>query len=164
MWIFRLADIDSPSTHVGISAEELSANTTVKEYARERYFQWKEVDGFQGKFEGVVIGDEHTGPDKVEYVCSWCSRSLVRLTDRNNQSESWFCRNCSIEFNSDDERVSHKQRLSIPYQEDSEPAVASIGTVPDVSIHHEPTLKGGFAALAKKGTIKFTSYQTTERQ
>jgi hypothetical protein len=76
---------------------------------------------------------------------------------------SWFCRNCSIEFNSDDEKVSHKQKLSIPYQ-DSEPAVASIGAVPDVNIHREPTLKGGFAALAKKGTIRFTSYNTTERE
>jgi DNA-directed RNA polymerase subunit RPC12/RpoP len=112
------------------------------------------------KFNGITIGDEHIGPDKVEYVCSWCNRSLVRLSDRNNQSESWFCRNCSIEFNSlDDEQVSHKQKLSIPYQEDSEPAIASVGVTPDVSIRHEPTLKGGFAALAKKGTIRFTSYQ-----
>jgi hypothetical protein len=92
--------------------------------------------------------------------CSWYNRSLVRLADKNNQSESWFCRNCSIEFNPNDEQVSHKQKLTIPYQ-DSEPAVASIGVTPNVSIHHEPELKGGFAALAKKGTIRFTSYQAT---
>ena len=114
--------------------------------------------GKSSKFEGVVIGEEHREQEITELVCSWCNHSLVRLTDRNHQSESWFCRNCSIEFNSDDEQVSHKQKLSIPY-EDSEPAVASIGSVPDVSIHHEPELKGGFAALAKKGTIRFTSYQ-----
>jgi hypothetical protein len=41
----------------------------------------------------------------------------------------------------------------------SERAVASVGVTPDVSIHHEPTLKGGFAALAKKGTIRFTRYE-----
>jgi DNA-directed RNA polymerase subunit RPC12/RpoP len=69
------------------------------------------------KIDGTLIGDEHIGPEKVEYVCSWCNRSLVRLNDRNNQSESWFCRNCSIEFNPDDEHVSHKQKLSIPHQE-----------------------------------------------
>jgi hypothetical protein len=34
------------------------------------------------KFEGITIGNEHTGPEKVEYVCSWCNRSLVRLTDK----------------------------------------------------------------------------------
>ena len=61
-------------------------------------------------------------------------------------------------FYSDDEQVSHKQKLSIPYQ-DSEPAVASIGVTPDVSIRHEPELKDGFAALSKKGTIRFTSFQ-----
>jgi hypothetical protein len=111
------------------------------------------------KFDGVVIGDdEYKEQERIELVCSWCNHSLVRLADKNNQSESWFCRNCSIEFNSDDEQVSLKQKLSIPY-EDSEPAIASIGSVPDVSIHHEPELKGGFAALAKKGTIRFTHYE-----
>ncbi len=109
------------------------------------------------KFEGVVIGDdEYKEQERTELVCSWGNHSLVRLT--RIVSESWFCRNCSIEFNSDDERVSHKQKLSIPY-EDTEPAIASIGVSPDVSIHHEPELKGGFAQLAKKGTIRFTSYE-----
>jgi DNA-directed RNA polymerase subunit RPC12/RpoP len=115
------------------------------------------------KFDGILIGVEHTGPEKVEYVCSWCNRSLVRLSDRNNQSESWFCQNCSIEFDTNDEQISYKQKLSIPY-EDSEPAIASIGSVPDVSIHHTPQLRGGFAALAKKGTIRFTSYNMTEKE
>jgi hypothetical protein len=82
------------------------------------------------KFDGVVIGDDgYKDQERTELVCSWCNRSLVRLTDKNNQSESWFCRNCSIEFNSDDEQVSYKQKLSIPYQEDSVPAIASIGTI-----------------------------------
>jgi hypothetical protein len=108
------------------------------------------------KFDGVLIGDEHRGSDRVELVCSWCNHSLVRL------SESWFCRNCSIEFNSDDEKVSHKQKLSIPEQ-DVEPAVASIGVTPDIRIRHEPELRGGFAALAKKGTIRFTSYQDSSQ-
>jgi hypothetical protein len=43
-----------------------------------------------------------------------------------------------------------------------EPAITSVSNTPDVSIRHEPTLRGGFAALAKKGTIRFTSYNTTE--
>jgi hypothetical protein len=112
------------------------------------------------KFDGTLIGDEHIRPEKVECVCSWCNRSLVRLSDKNDQSGSWFCRNCSIEFNSDDEQVSHKQKLSIPVQ-DEEPAVASIQGInaDKVQIRHEPQLKGGFAQLARKGTIRFTSYQ-----
>lgn len=32
------------------------------------------------------------------------------------------------------------------------------GWVPDVSVHHEPELNGGFAQLAKKGNYRFTSY------
>jgi hypothetical protein len=40
------------------------------------------------KFDGILIGDEHTGSDRVELVCSWCNHSLVRLSDRNSQSES----------------------------------------------------------------------------
>jgi hypothetical protein len=111
------------------------------------------------KFDGILIGDEHIGPEKVEYVCSWCNRSLVRLSDKNDQSESWFFRNCSIEYNSDDEKVNHKQKLSIPHQ-DIEPAITSIQGInaDKVAIYHEPELKGGFASLAKKGTIRFTSY------
>jgi|SRR5918999_2229182 hypothetical protein len=118
--------------------------------------------GKSGKFEGVVIGDEHTGSEKTEFICSWCNQSLVRLSDKNNQSESWFCRNCSIEFDSDDEKITHKQMLSIPH-EDNEPAVASIGFIPDVSIHHTPPIRGGFAELQKKG-IRIKDYYTTERE
>jgi hypothetical protein len=33
----------------------------------------------------------------------------------------------------------------------------------EVEIKREPELGGGFAQLAKKGTIRFTSYQTTEK-
>ena len=114
------------------------------------------------KFDGVVLGDEHTIPEKTEYICSWCNQSLVRLSDRNNQSESWFCRNCSIVFDSEDEKIRHKQRLSIPYQED-EPAVVSIGFTPDVGIHHTPPIRGGFAELQKKG-IRIKDYHTTEKE
>jgi hypothetical protein len=116
------------------------------------------------KFDGILIGDEHIESEKVELVCSWCNQSLVRLSDKNSQSESWFCRNCSIEFNPDDDKVSHKQKLSIPAQ-DIEPAVTSIQTdqSKSVEIRHEPELRGAFAAMAKKGTIRFTSYQDSSQ-
>jgi hypothetical protein len=45
-----------------------------------------------------------------------------------------------------------------------DPAITSVGNIPDVSIRHEPTLKGGFAQLAKKGTIRFNSYDTMEKE
>jgi hypothetical protein len=115
------------------------------------------------KFDGITIGDEYTGPDKVEYVCSWCNRSLVRLSDRNNQGESWFCRNCSITFDPDDEQIRYKQRISIPAQ-DIEPAITSVGTISDVSIRKQIELKGGALALSKRGTIRFTSYSDSSQK
>jgi hypothetical protein len=52
-----------------------------------------------------------------------------------------------------------ESELEVPNR-NIEPAIASIGAVPDV----RPELKGGYAQLAKKGTIRFTSYETTERE
>jgi hypothetical protein len=109
-----------------------------------------------GKFDGITIGDEHLGQEKIEYICSFCNRTLVKLSD-GGANEQMFCSHCSIAYNLDDDSVRHKQKLSVP--QETEPDITSVGTVPDVSIRHEPELRGGFAALAKKGTIRFTSYQ-----
>jgi hypothetical protein len=110
-----------------------------------------------GKFDGITIGDEHMQSEKIELICNYCNTGpLVKLSD-GGANEQMFCTHCSIAYSMDDDSVRHKQRLSVP--EETEPDVASVGTVPDVSIRHEPELRGGFAALAKKGTIKFTSYQ-----
>jgi hypothetical protein len=109
-----------------------------------------------------VIGDEWSEEDHPTFSCSWCNRDLVRLSDRNNLSESWFCRNCQIPFDSrypDTEEIQVRNR-----REEIEPAITSTGTIPDVSIRHEPELRGGFAALSKKGTIRFTSCHTTEKE
>jgi hypothetical protein len=57
----------------------------------------------------------------------------------------------------------HKTKLGIQKQE-TEPAITSIGPDVDVSIRLRPPLRGGFAQLAKKGTIRFTDYHTTEKQ
>ena len=54
------------------------------------------------------------------------------------------------------------RRSKILISQVKEDAITSVSDTPDVSIRHEPTLKGGFAALARKGTIRFTSYE--ERQ
>jgi hypothetical protein len=34
----------------------------------------------------------------------------------------------------------------------------------EVEIRHTPPLRGGFAELQKKGTIRITDYHTTEKQ
>jgi hypothetical protein len=112
------------------------------------------------RFTGILIDrDAWDNPEHPEYACSFCSRLLVRLSDKNSQSESWFCRNCSIEF-PDKTQTRKKSKLGTQ-REEVDPAVTSIQTdqSKSVEIKHKPQLKGGFAQLARKGTIRFTSYQ-----
>jgi ribosomal protein L37AE/L43A len=116
------------------------------------------------KFTGILIDrDVWDDPEHPEYACSFCSRLLVRLSDKNNQSESWFCRNCSIEF-PDKTQTRKKSKLGMQ-REEVEPAVTSIQTDQSKSVEtrHEPELRGAFAAMAKKGTIRFTSYQDSSQ-
>jgi hypothetical protein len=110
----------------------------------------------------VVIGDEHMQPEKIEFICSECNTGpLVTLADKTGNS-NLFCRHCGASYDTEDDTVRVKQKLSIP--EEVEPAVASVGGVPDISLKKQVPLRGGFEQLAKKGTIKFTSYQTTEKE
>jgi hypothetical protein len=81
----------------------------------------------------------------------------IRLTDTGQNNTAFWCRNCSVEFDPETENIRKESKLSVP-DRNIEPAVATTPGIPDISIHHEPELKGGFAALAKKGTIRFTSY------
>ena len=114
------------------------------------------------KFTGVTIGNEYTGPEKIEYICSDCSRTLVKLSDGNGNHDL-FCTYCSGTYDMEDESVRHKQRLSVP--EETEPAVTSIQTdiTKEVEIRHTVPLRGGFKSLSEKG-LRFTSYSTTEKE
>jgi hypothetical protein len=119
------------------------------------------------KDDKTIIGDEWNGEEHPTYSCSWCNRDLVRLSDRNNQSESWFCRNCQIPFEPSIEQTQLRKKSKLGTQrEETEPAISSIQIDPikEVEIRHTVPLRGGFAALAKKGTIRFTSYNATEKE
>jgi hypothetical protein len=113
----------------------------------------------------TIIGDEWNQEDRPTFSCSWCNRDLVRLSDRNNQGESWFCRNCQIPFEPSETQLRKKSKLGTQ-REEVEPAVTSIQTDfgKEVEIRHELELRGGFAQLAKKGTIRFTSYHDSSQQ
>jgi transcription elongation factor Elf1 len=112
----------------------------------------------------TIIGDEWNEEDRPTFLCSWCNRDLVRLSDRNNQGESWFCRNCQISFEPSETQLRKKSKLGTQ-REEVEPAVTSIQTnqSKEVEIRHTVLLRGGFEALSKKG-LRFTSYQTTEKE
>jgi hypothetical protein len=118
------------------------------------------------KFTGILI-DRDTWDDesRPEYACNFCNRILVRLSNNGDKNESWFCRACQIQIEPSEIPIRKKSKLGMQRNE-VEPAVTSIQTdqSKSVEIRHEPELRGGFAALAKKGTIRFTSYQTTEKE
>jgi hypothetical protein len=107
----------------------------------------------------TIVGDEWNGDDSPpEYSCSWCNRILSRLIDSSGENPSLYCGYCKISFEPSETPIRKKSKLGMQRNE-VEPAVASVGAVPDVSIRREPELRGAFAAMAKKGTIRFTSYQ-----
>ena len=88
--------------------------------------------------------------------------TLIRLTDAGQINTTFWCRQCSVEFNPEDENLRKESNLIVPDQ-NIEPAITSVSNTPDVSIRHEPTLRGSFAELAKKG-LRFTTYNTTEKE
>ena len=114
------------------------------------------------KDNNVVIGDEWTGNDNVEYSCD-CGRVLVRLRDAGHNNTIWWCKQCQFEVDISETEVRKKSKLETP-RKNTEPAITSVGVTPDVSVRHIPEMRGGFAALAKKGTIRFTSYSTSEKE
>src|SRR5215217_9747341 len=72
----------------------------------------------------ITIGDEYTRADRPSYICNYCNRDLVKLSDRSGANESYWCRNCSIEFQPENESIRHKQKLDVP-DRNIEPAVAT---------------------------------------
>ena len=116
------------------------------------------------KFDGVTIGDELTGPERVEYICNHCHQNLVKISDRQGNNEEWFCRTCSIGY-ADTQQIRHKQRISVP-DRNEETLVTCIqhDYNKDVEIRHTPELRGGIAALSKKGTIRITKFEDSSQR
>jgi hypothetical protein len=111
----------------------------------------------------TIVGDEWNQEDRPTFLCSWCNRDLVRLSDRNNQ-ESWFCRNCQIPFEPSKTQLRKKSKLGTQ-REEIGPEVTSIQIDPtrEVEIRHTPPIRGGFLELQKKG-LRIKDYRTTEKE
>jgi hypothetical protein len=88
--------------------------------------------------------------------------SLVKLSDGSGANESYWCRNCSIEFQPENESIRHKQKLDVP-DRNIEPAIATTPAIDytSVQIHKEPEIKGTFKVLQQKG-IKIKNYKETD--
>src|SRR5215204_3207925 len=115
------------------------------------------------KDDKVVISSEYyTNEIKPSYLCSFCNQTLSRLTDAGQNNSTFWCRHCSIEWDPEAENLRKESKLIVP-DRNIEPAITSVGNVPDVSIRHTVPLRGGFSELQKKG-LKITSYKTNEKE
>jgi hypothetical protein len=85
---------------------------------------------------------------------------IQRSIDSGGQNTTYWCRNCSVEFDPELENVRRESKISVP-DRNIEPVVATTpGTDylnQNVEIHHEPEIKGGLKVLKDKG-IRITSY------
>jgi uncharacterized Zn ribbon protein len=116
------------------------------------------------EFEGTIISSEYYENDRPSYICSFCNQSLIRLTDAGMNTQTYWCRHCSIEWDPEEENLRKESKIVVP-DRNQEAAITSIQTdlTKEIEINHTPELRGGFAQIAKKGTIRFTSYNTTEK-
>jgi hypothetical protein len=73
------------------------------------------------------------------------------------QNTAFWCRNCSVEFYPENENVRRESKLSLP-DRNIEPAISTTPGIPDISIRHQPEIKGGLKALQQKG-LKITDYK-----
>lgn len=107
----------------------------------------------------VIISSEYYQNDRPSFICSICNQTLVRLTDAGGDNNTYWCRSCSVEFDSAEENVRRESKISVP-DRNIEPAVATTPSIGEesVSIRHEPEIKGALKALKDKG-LKITHYE-----
>src|ERR687897_1630381 len=114
------------------------------------------------KDDKVVISSEYYLNDRPSYVCNICNQSLIRLTDAGQNNQTYWCRNCSIEYDPEAENLRKESKITVP-DRNIEPCVSTTPGIPDISIRHTPPIRGGFAELQKKG-LNITSYSTDEKE
>jgi hypothetical protein len=104
----------------------------------------------------VTISSEYYENVRPSFICSICNQTLVRLTDAGGNNNTYWCRNCSVEFDPESENIRRESRIIVP-DRNIEPAVATTPGIDadSVAIKHEPEIKGGLKALRDKG-LKIT--------
>jgi hypothetical protein len=105
----------------------------------------------------IIAGEAYEAPEITTFICNYCNRDLIKLSDGNGNNVSWYCNHCSIPFEPENESIRHKQKLEVP-DRNIEPGVATTPGIRDISIRHEPELKGAFKALQQRG-LKITDYK-----
>jgi hypothetical protein len=105
----------------------------------------------------IIAGEAYEAPEITTFICNYCNRDLIKISDSSGNNVSWYCNNCSIPFEPENESIRHKQKLEVP-DRNIEPAVATTPGIPDISIRREPEPKGAFKALQQRG-LKITDYK-----
>jgi hypothetical protein len=109
----------------------------------------------QTKNDIIIISGED---DKPVFLCNYCSRTLVKLSDSKGASESFYCKTCIIEV-LDSEDIRRKSKLVTPKDRNDE---ALVSTTPMIDyqameIRKEVEAKGGLAELKRRG-LKIKNY------
>lgn len=109
----------------------------------------------------VTISSEYYGNDRPSYICSICSQTLVRLTDAGMNNQTYWCRNCSVEYDPAAENIRRESKISVPDRNEE----TLVSTTPgqeylnkQIEVKHEQEIKGSFKELQKKG-LKITNYE-----
>jgi DNA-directed RNA polymerase subunit RPC12/RpoP len=117
----------------------------------------RRIKGLQKPDDKIVISSEYYQNERSNYICSFCNRTLSRLTDAGQNNAMYWCINCTVEFDLESENLRKESKLEVP-DRNIEPAITIIDMNHDVSIRKEPEIKGAFKELKNKG-LKITNYK-----
>ena len=105
-----------------------------------------------------MISSEYFQDERPSYICSICNQTLIRLSDAGGNNQTYWCRDCSVEFNPLEENIRRESKLLVP-DRNQETLVSDTPLVNEdaVAIRHTPEIKGGLKALKECG-LKITHY------
>jgi hypothetical protein len=97
---------------------------------------------------------------KEEHYCPYCSLKLSRLIDSSGNNPSLYCSKCTIEY-PDKTETKSKSRVNTPQKSNNERPAVSYPPEPGLG-RKKTEVKGGLAELAKRGSIRITSYSESK--
>jgi hypothetical protein len=109
----------------------------------------------------VIISSEYYEDNRPSYICSICNQTLSRLSDAGGNNSTYWCRNCSVEFNPELENIRRESKISVPDRNEETLLAQTPGQDylnKRVEINHTPEIKGGLKALQQRG-MKITHYE-----
>ena len=109
----------------------------------------------------IIISSEYYENDRPSYICSFCNQTLSRLSDAGGNNSTYWCRNCSVEFDPESENLRKESKISVPERHEETLVAQTPGQEylnKKIEINHTPEIKGGLKALQQRG-MKITHYE-----